>query len=97
MKAEYEQVLITTTDLEQVNRFFGSKANYFYVSNGQVWPSDQFGDVGDSGRFRKLNVPLLACKQCGGVSHGIAESPVLDSNGSTRSGTACKQAVAPED
>lgn len=45
---QYEQVLITTTDLEQVNDFFGSKAEYFYVSNGQVWPSSQFGDVGDS-------------------------------------------------
>ena len=45
---QYEQVLITTTDLEQVNEFFGAKAKYFYVSNGQVWPSDQEGEVGDS-------------------------------------------------
>ena len=45
---QYEQVLITTTELEQVNDFFGSTAKYFYVSNGLVWPSDRFGDVGDS-------------------------------------------------
>ena len=45
---QYEQVLITTTDLEQVNEFFGAKAKYFYVSNGQVWPSGQDGKVGDS-------------------------------------------------
>lgn len=44
----YEQVLITTTDLEQVNDFFGSGANYCYVSGGQVWPSDQDGNVADS-------------------------------------------------
>ncbi len=42
---EYEQVLITTTDLEQVNEFFGSGADYFYVSDGQIWPSDQHGNV----------------------------------------------------
>jgi DNA replication and repair protein RecF len=42
----YEQVLITTTDLEQVNDFFGSGANYFLVSKGQVWPSDEDGNVG---------------------------------------------------
>ncbi|MDA1128834.1 MAG: DNA replication/repair protein RecF [Chloroflexi bacterium] len=44
---QYEQVLITTTDLEQVNDFFGSMAKYFYVSDGQVWPSSQTGEVGD--------------------------------------------------
>ena len=44
----YEQVLITTTDVEQVNDFFGAGANYLYVSNGEVWPSDQDGNVGDS-------------------------------------------------
>ena len=44
---QYEQVLITTTDLEQVNDFFGSAANYFYVSNGQVRPSDQYGELSD--------------------------------------------------
>ena len=43
----YEQVLITTTDLEQVNDFFGARANYLYVSNGEVWPSDKDGNVGD--------------------------------------------------
>ena len=42
----HEQVLITTTDLEQVNDFFGSGANYFQVSKGQVWPSDEGGNVG---------------------------------------------------
>lgn len=42
----YEQVLITTTDLEQVNDFFGSGANYFQVAKGQVWPSDENGNVG---------------------------------------------------
>ena len=45
---QYEQVLITTTDLDQVNDFFGSTANYFYVSNGQVRPSDQYGELSDS-------------------------------------------------
>ena len=44
----YEQVLITTTDLEQVNGFFGSEANYCHVLGGQVWPSDQDGNVADS-------------------------------------------------
>ena len=44
----YEQVLITTTDLEQVNDFFGAGASYLYVSNGEVWPSDQDGNVGNS-------------------------------------------------
>ena len=43
----YEQVLITTTDLDQVSDFFGAGANYLYVSNGEVWPSDQDGNVGD--------------------------------------------------
>ncbi|MDA0264702.1 MAG: DNA replication/repair protein RecF [Chloroflexi bacterium] len=45
---EYEQVLITTTDLEQLSDFFGSGAEYIRVSNGQVWPSDQYGNVDDS-------------------------------------------------
>ena len=44
----YEQVLITTTDLGQVNDFFGAGASYLYVSNGEVWPSDQDGNVGNS-------------------------------------------------
>ena len=43
----YEQVLITTTDLEQVNNFFGPGANYLHVSGGQVWPSDEYGNVAD--------------------------------------------------
>lgn len=42
---KYEQVLITTTDLDQVNDFFGSKAKYFYVFNKQVWPSNESGEV----------------------------------------------------
>ena len=41
----YEQVLITTTDLEQVNDFFGPAANYLHVSGGQVWASDEHGNV----------------------------------------------------
>ena len=56
---QYEQVLITTTDLEQVNDFFGSKAKYFYVANGQVWPAEQSGNVGD------LPVPPAATGQAG--------------------------------
>ena len=44
----YEQVLITTTDLEQVSDFFGSGANYHYIAKGQVWPSDQDGNVSES-------------------------------------------------
>ena len=44
----YEQVLITTTDMEQVNDFFGSGANYRYVSGGQVWPSDEHGNIGET-------------------------------------------------
>lgn len=44
----HEQVLITTTDLEQVNNFFGFGANYCYVSSGKVWPSDQDGNVADN-------------------------------------------------
>ena len=42
---KYEQVLITTTDLDQVNDFFGSNAKYFYVFNRQVWPSNESGEV----------------------------------------------------
>ena len=44
----YEQVLITTTDLEQVNDFFGTGANYLHVSGGQIWPSDEHGNVDHS-------------------------------------------------
>ena len=44
----YEQVLITTTDLEQVSEFFGSGANYNYIATGQVWPSDQDGNVSEN-------------------------------------------------
>jgi DNA replication and repair protein RecF len=45
---QYEQVLITTTDLEQVSEFFGSGANYNYIAKGQVWPSDQDGNVSEN-------------------------------------------------
>ena len=41
----YEQVLITTTDLEQVKDFLGSRANYLHVFGGQVWQSDEHGNV----------------------------------------------------
>ena len=41
----YEQVLITTTDLEQVKDFLGSRANYLRVFGGQVWQSDEHGNV----------------------------------------------------
>ena len=34
--SQYRQVLITTTDVEQVSGFFGENAAYFKVSNGQV-------------------------------------------------------------
>ena len=44
----YEQVLITTTDLEQVNDFFGAGANYHYVAKGHIWPSDQDGNVSEN-------------------------------------------------
>ncbi len=44
----YEQVLITTTDLEQVSEFFGSGANYNYIAKGQVWPSDQDGNFSEN-------------------------------------------------
>ena len=41
----YEQVLITTTDLEQVKDFLGSRADYLRVFGGQVWQSDEHGNV----------------------------------------------------
>ena len=43
----YEQVLITTTDLNQVNDFFGAGANYHYISKGQIWHSDQNGNISE--------------------------------------------------
>ena len=42
---QYEQVLITTTDLEQVKEFLGSRANYLHVYQGHVWQSDEYGNV----------------------------------------------------
>ena len=38
--AQYPQVLITTTDAEQISGFFGAGASYFRVSGGQVMPWD---------------------------------------------------------
>jgi len=35
---QYQQVLITTTDVEQVKGFFGSAASYFRVAAGEVIP-----------------------------------------------------------
>ena len=43
----YEQVLITTTDLAEVSDFFGSQADYRYIAKGQVWASDQDGNVSE--------------------------------------------------
>lgn len=43
----YEQVLITTTDLAEVSDFFGSRADYRYIAKGQVWASDQDGNVSE--------------------------------------------------
>ena len=43
----YEQVLITTTDLAEVSDFFGSQADYLYIAKGQVWASDQDGNVSE--------------------------------------------------
>ena len=36
--AQYPQVLITTTDPEQVSGFFGANATYFQVDRGQITP-----------------------------------------------------------
>ena len=41
----YEQVLITTTDLDQVKHYLGSRAAYFHVFGGQVWKSDEHGNA----------------------------------------------------
>jgi len=35
---QYQQVLITTTDLEPVQDFFGPAASYFRVGEGKVSP-----------------------------------------------------------
>ena len=42
---QYEQVLITTTDLEQVKDFLGPRANYLRVDGGHIWQSDEHGNV----------------------------------------------------
>ena len=36
--SQYQQVLITTTDLEQVSGYFGAKAAYHHVDGGTVTP-----------------------------------------------------------
>ena len=38
--AQYPQVLITTTDVEQVSGFFGADAAYFRVDGGRIAPMD---------------------------------------------------------
>ena len=43
---QYQQVMITSTDLEQVRGFFGAEATYFQVGGGGVTPL-----VDDSGRW----------------------------------------------
>ncbi|MEK7814869.1 MAG: DNA replication/repair protein RecF [Chloroflexota bacterium] len=35
---QYQQVLITTTDVEPIRLFFGPSATYFRVESGGVWP-----------------------------------------------------------
>ena len=40
--AQYPQVLITTTDVEQVSGFFGSSAAYFRVDGGRITPCALF-------------------------------------------------------
>jgi recombinational DNA repair ATPase RecF len=35
---QYQQVLITTTDVEPIRLFFGPAATYFRVSGGEVRP-----------------------------------------------------------
>lgn len=45
--SHYQQVLITTTDLEQVSGYFGSNAVYHKVDGGQVLPYDAAGGVAE--------------------------------------------------
>ena len=40
--ADYPQVMITTTDVEQVSGFFGSSAAYFRVDGGRITPVELF-------------------------------------------------------
>ena len=40
--AQYPQVLITTTDMEQVSGFFGASATYFRVEGGRIAPYGLF-------------------------------------------------------
>ena len=40
--ADYPQVMITTTDLEQVSGFFGASAAYFRVDGGRITPYSPF-------------------------------------------------------
>ena len=44
--ADYPQVLITTTDVEQVSGFFGTSAAYFRVDGGRITPCD-FLEMGE--------------------------------------------------
>ena len=44
--SQYQQTLITTTDLELVRGFFGTKATYYNVDGGYVYPMDH--EPGDS-------------------------------------------------
>ena len=39
--SQYQQTFITTTDLELVREFFGTKANYYKVDGGDVYPMDR--------------------------------------------------------
>ncbi len=44
--ADYPQVLITTTDVEQVSGFFGASAAYFRVEGGRITPYSLFNAEG---------------------------------------------------
>ena len=44
--ADYPQVMITTTDVEQVSDFFGASAAYFRVDGGRITPCELFEAAG---------------------------------------------------
>ena len=44
--ADYPQVMITTTDVEQVSDFFGPSATYFRVDGGRITPCELFEAAG---------------------------------------------------
>ena len=53
--SQYQQVLITTTDLDQVSGYFGAKAAYHQVDGGTVTPYDLESHGGErSWRYRRL-------------------------------------------